>query len=61
MVAVIDGIRRSIELRVCPALALSINLVAVGLVLRLEHEVFVSRSKEHFTVASLAKQLINAG
>jgi hypothetical protein len=36
-------------------LAFGINLVAVGLVLRLEHEVFVCRSKEHFTVKVLAK------
>jgi hypothetical protein len=41
-------------------LTLSVNLVAVGLVLRLEHEVFVCRSKEHFAVALLAKSFITA-
>jgi hypothetical protein len=37
-------------------LSLGVNLVAVGLVLRLEVEVFVCRSKEHLTVRSLANQ-----
>jgi len=37
-------------------LALGVNLVAVGLMLRLEVEVFVCRSKEHLTVRSLANR-----
>lgn len=48
----------SIEQLQSLSLAFGINLVAVGLVLRLEHEVFVGRAKEHFTVVLLAEAFI---